>query len=1323
MRSILLIAALLLNLRYIHATYFEQINTREGLIHPSVLSISQDSLGRLWFGTEQGISIFDGSRVQSYNGDDLDLGTLYSGCVVREIVNDNIGNVFLQSSSGLIKYDIAKSTFRHVFNGKVSALCSHRGSIYFVSEKKLYKWNNYNNQKVYVMDMPVNATRLIIDDNEKWAVSDKGLFYANDDFKFIHLTDIPLYSLYKSKKNEIWAGSKNFGLLRITQEHDTIVYNVHNSQILGLNSNDIREITEDKDENIWFGSFNGLYKFDLKKNRFIPYIRNNRQGALSHSSVYSVYIDKDYTLWAGTYFGGVNYTDLNQDNFIFNTASDNKNSLSHPVVGDMTEDGNHNIWICTEGGGLNMYNPADKTIRQFKSDKFPYYLPNTNLKTIVFDKQHSKFYIGTRSNSLWSYDMKTGSFHHFDKGGFSHAALSIVNVVRQREDSLFLSTDGGVFLYTLNDNKLKKIHQLNNGYASISIINGNQLWILNNRIYIYDINNLNLIEEYQCYANGVLCKPLRMIQASDGSIYIGTYNNGIIKLDPQKKTFESFPKNDPLLLNDYCYRIAETHNGNLVTIGNKGIVIFDPTGKVLQFLEAGKSIPITSFTRDCGLLVAQDGTIYAGGSNGMIGFKEKQTNPNNNTDLYFSALYIDNTLISPDDNSGILSHALYNVSSIGISYTHRKIEIPFSSKRNITQFSHYVYEYKLTGIDNAWNNITGNSIVYTKLPTGHYTLKMRNKINHNDAISLHINILPPWYFTWWAWIIWISIFIISIYATMLYLRNKARTKAIILAERVENEKIKEINEAKLKFFTSVSHEFRTPLTLITGLIEQIINTNELPASIYRKMLKVIHQSEHLNELITELIEFRKFEQDKVTLKVTPVDSTIFFQEIYDNFRIIAMQKNITFTMTDSAHHVRLFVDVHQMGKVAYNLLSNAFKYTPENGRVNMDLSMEDTIFMLRISDTGIGMKKDDLPFIFERFFQAKNNGHKDDSKYSSGIGLALVKNIVEKHKGTIKVESQPNRGSTFTVALKTGTEHFEGDEQIIVSHDEDKQDETGYISNNPEYYNNNLDYISPEENDRMQDNPVKPVILFVEDNADLLEVLKERFIAFYEVHTSCNGAEGLKKVRELKPDIVVSDIMMPEMTGIKLCDAIKKDMELCHIPVILLTALNMPEQNLNGLLHGADDYIGKPFHTQILLARCNNMIRARRLIYQQLSKQMDEDISLIATNNSDKEFLDKVTSIVEENLTNPNFNIDHIAEAMFMSRASFYSKFKELTKVTPNDFVNTYRLKKATSLLMSNDGMSISEISDALGFSSPNYFCRKFKECFNMTPTQYKKSK
>ena len=622
-----------------------------------------------------------------------------------------------------------------------------------------------------------------------------------------------------------------------------------------------------------------------------------------------------------------------------------------------------------------------------------------------------------------------------------------------------------------------------------------------------------------------------------------------------------------------------------------------------------------------------------------------------------------------------------------------------------------------------WNTSVGNSIIYTNLPTGKYTLELRNKSDISDIKKLHIQILPPWYFTWWAWCLWLTIALAVALFVISNIKNRLKAKALINAERMEKEKIKEINEAKLKFFTSVSHEFKTPLTLIIGLMEQIINTNDLPSSVYKKMLKVIHQSEHLNKLITELIEFRKFEQGKMILDVSPVNANAFFADIYENFKMISKQKNLDFKINKTSAYVNIYIDQLQMGKVVNNLLSNAFKYTPENGKISIDMDIDtaNSLFIFKISDTGIGMTKEDLPYIFKRFYQAENNLHKNDSKYSSGIGLALVKDIVETHKGIIEVKSKQNKGTTFTVKLKLGYKHFINDKNVKLSHNINNLSETNSDTKKQEYYNTELTSSIDEYNNDSMDNSVKPAILFVEDSTDLLEVLKERFSDLYEVYTAHDGIEGLEKTKKIKPDIVVSDIMMPRMTGIELCDAIKKDLDLCHINVILLTALNMPEQNLEGLLHGADDYIGKPFHTQILLARCNNMIRSRRFIYQKLSKQMDEDISMIATNKSDKAFLDKVTAIVETNLVNPEFSIDNIAEEMCISRASFYNKFKELTKVTPNDYINTYRLKKATQLLIANDEMSIAEISDMLGFSSPNYFCRKFKECFNMTPTQYKK--
>lgn len=1322
--KLLIFIIVLINIQPTQAFFFKHINTSNGLSNPCILALTQDSFGRIWIGTEHGINIFDGNKVQSYENHILERKAL-NNYRIKNIISDNKGNVFFISSSGLVKYDINTQTFNTICEKSINSLFYHKGDIYFTSKKKLYKWNNYTNKEIFINRLPINATQIIIDDNyDKWIIADNGLYYTKDFFDYKKISNHIFYYLYKSKSNQIWAGSKEKGLFRIYNPDSIVIYNKENSSSKGLLNNNIRMITEDKKGNIWFGTFNGLYKYDVHKDSFKSYTRENKQGSISNSSVYSVFIDKDNKLWVGTYYGGVNYTDLSQENFMYVTASDNKNSLSHPVVGNMTEGNDGNIWICTEGGGLNLYDINNKTIKQFKSKKYPFYEPHTNLKSIIYDKENDYLYIGTLFKSLFKFDIAKKKFSNIININTVNNDLKTINIIEKKGDSLFISTDSNIYLYSLKHNKLRTIHKLTaKKFTHILIVNNNELWIDDNGIRVYDIYNLKEKAEHKINKIGIPYRITHMKQVSNGDIYLCTIGNGLLKYDSKKNLIEQFSKTSSTILNKYCYKVDETKKGNIISIGNEGVIIFDKKGKVLQFLKTGSSIPISSFTRDCGLFVASDSTIYIGGSNGLIAFKEKEYTEINDTELYFSELYINNSHVSPSENNDILNKALNCTDKIYLPSYVSKMEITFSSKKNITQFNQFSYEYRIKEIDKIWNNSVGSSIIYSKLPTGKYTLELRNKNDISTIKCLQIHVLPPWYFTWWAWSIWITIVTISIWFITSNVKNRLKAKALIYAERLEKEKIKEINEAKFKFFTSVSHEFRTPLTLIIGLVEQIINTSNLPSSVYKKMLKVINQSEHLNQLITELIEFRKFEQGKMILDVSPVNANAFFTDIYENFKMISKQKNLDFTINKTSADMNIYIDRLQMGKMANNLLSNAFKYTPENGKISIDMDIDtaDSLFIFKISDTGIGMAKEDLPYIFERFYQAENNSHKNDSKYSSGIGLALVKNIVEAHKGIIEVESEPNKGTRFTVKLKLGYEHFINDKNVKLSHSTNNL----YVTNNDikkqEYYDTELTTSTDSDKSILTDNSVKPAILFVEDNPDLLEVLKEHFSELYEVYTAVDGIEGLAKTKEIKPDIVVSDIMMPRMTGIELCDSIKKDLELCHIPVILLTALNMPEQNLEGLLHGADDYIGKPFHTQILLARCNNMIRSRRLIYQKLSKQMDEDISLVATNKTDKTFLEKVTAIVENNLVNPEFSIDNIAEEMCMSRASFYNKFKGLTKVTPNDYINTYRLKKATQLLMANDEISIAEISDMLGFSSPNYFCRKFKEYFNMTPTQYKK--
>lgn len=1308
----------------LHAVYFNKLTSEDGLVHPSVLSIAQDSLGRIWFGTENGLSIYDGKRIVSYRPYQQIPGKiLFRGNDVYNITCSFDGDVFIQTSLELLRYEMTTGKFSLVYNQKVSAMYAKNGEVWFVIHDKLYKWNSYSKKLVFNMNIPLkNISRILFaDDGKKWFVSEEGLSYTEDDIHFIKKSSISFYSIFESTIGDIWLGCKDKGLWRIDKEGLISNYDMHNANNKGLMSNNVRQISEDANGNIWFGTFNGLYMYDLSTDSFISYVRAPEGGGLSQSSVYSVFIDPNNILWIGTYFGGVNYANLGEDRFVYYSTSGAKTTLSHPVVGEMLEDNRGNIWICTEGGGINLLYPKEKKIHQFKTKNFPYFSPQTNIKSIAYDDSCEILYIGTTFNGLYSYDIKKNIFNKESNKMNNEITLNSINVVRKDGDSLILSTNESVYIYSLRHKSYHPFfYQQGDRYAYVSPVIEKEFWIVDNHIHKINMENLKETNLYILSDSLHRIQPKRILQTKDKNIYVGTYGNGIMKLDKSQNKFVNFPSSHSSLLSSFCFQLAETINGNLVTIGDKGVAIFSKEGKILQLMNAGKNIPLTSFTRDCGLLVASDGTIYVGGTNGLISFKERKQNNKFTNELYFSDLWLDGRLIYPNEENSILSSTLPFTKTVSLPYSHSRIEVSFASKNNITQFNQSIYEYRLLGIDNIWHQTNENSIIYTNLPTGKYTLELR-ELNYNGKTSstckLKIQITPPWYFTWWAWLIWIVLALLPVYLIIQNIRNRARTRMLIETEKMEKEKIREVDEAKFKFFTSVSHEFRTPLTLIIGLIEQIVHSYKLPTVVQNKMIKVMRQSEHLSRLVTELIEFRKYEQNIVRLNVSPLLMNQFVENICDGFHSVAMKKNITFTFEKDPTNVKVYVDIYQMEKVVYNLLANAFKYTNVGGKVKVTLQSDPLIgfFKLQVSDTGIGIPEDDLPHIFNRFYQVKDNNIR--STRGSGIGLALVKDIVEKHKGTVCVQSSLGKGTTFIVTLLLGYSHLENCEYIMLTENND------ISSSLTTWSDPNMIEEEDTENDILPTDTFegkKPHILFVEDNSELRIILKEYFERFYEVDVAPNGIIGMEKVKDIHPDLVVSDVMMPGMSGTELCSQIKNDIELCHIPVVLLTALNMPEQNLEGLLLGADDYIGKPFNIQILLARCNNIIRSRRLLHQKFSKQADADMTLLATNHLDRNFLNKVSETIEHNIANSDFNIDTLAAELCMSRASFYNKFKDLTHSTPNDFINTYRLKKAASLLIQNDYMTVSEISDAMGFSSPNYFCRKFKEYFSVTPTQFK---
>lgn len=1320
-----------------YSTHFKHLGMEDGLAHPAVLAIFQDSLGRVWFGTEEGISIYDGNRIHSYKSySNKEDHQLFKGDVVKKIVSISGGDVFFKTGKALVKYDIRKEVFSIVWEKKIHTIYGSHEIVWVVADNELFKWNDSKQQLSLHCKLPFDITNsfLIDKQNRKWFATPQGLFVTTDDLHFENVISIPnVNSVFESSNGSIWAGSQSDGLICVTG-NDVRVYNVQKCSSKGLHSNQIREIAEDRSGHIWFGSFNGLYKYDIPKEQFSSYIREDRAGGFTHSSVYAVFIDREEVLWAGTYFGGVNYAAISQTALTFYNTSDRHNFLSSPVVSDMLEDPKGNVWICTEGGGLNMLQAENKVIKRFTSTAFPYFLPCANLKSVLYDSDNQRLYIGTNSQGLCTYDVKLDKFHYEVLPNVAAKELKTINVMAKDGDRLFLSTNNGLYVYSLQTQKDSLLYKYPMTYAHISIDSNKRLWLcINNNIHLFDLTTLERIHTYCLGEQDIHNRIIYAFHSSKKRTYVCSYGKGMLKFNSDNGLFEPFPKKSSPLLSNYCYKIVETPSGQLIVTGDKGITVLNEEGEALKSFFLGESLPLGAFTRDCGLLVGTDGTVYVGGTNGLASFNEKETfAPVQQKDLYFTELYVHGNQVHPNDADGILSNGLPFTEEIVLTHTQNKIDLLFTTKTHAPKLGQDIYEYKLNGLDKTWYQTVNKSLSYTNLPPGSYVLEVREKKYLSGEAGAYkrllITVLPPWYATWWALLIWFVWFCLLAGVVIHIMLVRRRLQESILKEQLEKNQIREIDEAKFRFFTNVSHEFRTPLTLIIGQLEVLLQNRNVTPFINNKLTKIIRQTQHLNNLVTELIEFRKYEQEQKTIKVSEYSLNQYINSEYESFRELALQRNIEYLMFPCDEDVKVWFDGEQMRKVIYNLLSNAFKYTPRQGKIHINLSVDHSkeVIYIRIMDSGVGMEAKDLERIFDRFYQADNKMPDPIFTAGSGIGLALTKSIIETHKGIIEVRSQTGYGTIFTITLQLGINHLLNKKHIVFIN---KVANEMLVYPQPNLCNlqgqsDALEKQVVEEEEKTDVEKVnqaeKPVVLLVEDNQELLNILVDIFSPFYRTQTAMNGQEGYELIRENKPDLVVSDIMMPVMTGTELCVKVKSDIELCHIPIVLLTALSMPGQTLDGLTRGADDYIYKPFNAQILLARCNNIIRSRRLLYQQFAQTANSDLSLVATNQLDKEFLENITDFIDENMFEADFSMNKIASKMCMGRTTFYNKFKALTGVSPNDFVNSYKLKQAAVLLRTHKYLSIAEIADKLGYNTPSYFCRKFKEQFEVSPSQFR---
>ena len=1323
------------------AIFFKHIGTSDGLAQLSVMSIYQDELGRMWFGTYEGISIYDGEKIINHKpliNPDLypELAGKIKASSTFNIVEDKKKNIFLRTDYALVKYNIKTDEVKLISPDNVHTIAAIDGEIWFSKSDTIFCWNDElglsepiikTNTKGSITKIHKSANKIV------WIGTSQGLYKkANTDQQPVLV--IPrkdIAEIYETSLGDIWVGCRMEGMYKIDKNGSITEFMHQSGNPNSIASNQIRAFLEDKKGNLWIGTFNGLQKYEPKTREFTLYYPSKQPGSLKHASIFSLYQDKQGTIWIGTYYGGVNYFNPDSDIFTYYTDDPLRNDcLSHVYVGNMAEDKDHNIWICTEGGGLNRLDRKTGKFTHFVASEKENSIAHNNLKAIVYDKKRHSLYIGTHTGGMSRYDISKDRFTNFlslwknnpDTPG------KIIHSMQIRGDSLIITARNGVFLMNLEDETVHPLFK-DKGISGLQVLidSNNQLWISQSgALNIIDLNNGNHTKVFNSGEKGLGNFPItKMLETANGDIFITTRGSGIYRFKPQTDIIERFTVENGSLTSNYCYNIAETQQGNLILTSEKGLSFFLPEKGTVEHLVLGANgIIISAFNDGCGLLVAENGQIFAGGTDGLTTFFEDDLfSLNKQYNIYFSGLQISNKTIRPNDQSKILSETLAYTDKIILNHKQNNIIISFASNNYIGMLDTYMYEYKLEGFDAEWINTEKSNIYYTNLNPGEYTLKIREKeINKNrpaQEIEMGIAIKAPFYASPLFIALYISISLLIITTLIYYRYSKIKLKTSLELEKKDKEHIEELSQAKLRFFTSISHEFRTPLTLIISQVEVLLQNSGLSPTIYNKILKIYKHTFQMRKLISELLDFRKFEQNHVTLNIVEKDFVSFVKEIFLNFYEYSASHQITYTFQSKPQNISLWFDPEQMQKVIYNLLSNAFKYTKIQGFIEVIVSEKEDTVDLQVVDNGIGIGEKDLEKIFDRFYQAENTSV-ILPETGTGIGLALAKSIVKSHHGLISVKSQTGYGSIFTVALKKGTEHFMNDPGAQLSNsgrtNENVKPDT---LPNPLFMEAMTD--SPETTIVEDSKEERYTILIVEDHEELLQTLIALFSPLYRVVIARNGEEGLQKAIAELPDLILSDIMMPRMTGTEMCLKIKSNLDLCHIPVVLLTALTSSEQNMEGLQRGADDYIGKPFNAKLLIARCNNLIRNRKLLQNKYRQQSTTDTNLLATNKLDLNFIEKVEKVILDNLDNPEFDVNQLAQEMALGRSTLFSKFKGLTGMTPNEFILNYKLKQAANFLRNNPEMQIVDISDRLGFSSARYFSRCFKAQFSASPVEYRK--
>jgi len=991
------------------------------------------------------------------------------------------------------------------------------------------------------------------------------------------------------------------------------------------------------------------------------------------------------------------------------------------------------VWITTRAGGLYIY---DNKLTKQKSKK--YY--DINIYSACEDSK-GNIWLGTRGKGLQVGDDQ--HYIHQATDTNSLAADPVFCILQDRKQRMWIGTfGGGLDLAVPKKDKYIFRHFFNKTYGQKEIRticedrNG-WIWVgTSEGVFVFDpdriIKDPNDFYQYNLDNHALKSNEIKsIIQDKKGRIWIAESGIGFcvanIKNDYKDISFTHYTVNDGLV-HSVVQAFIEDDEGNIWVSTEYGISCFNPENKIFNNYFFSNDILGNVYTEGCAKL--KDGRLAFGTNHGLIILNTKQIkNKEKIPSVTFTDLKLNGISVRPADMDSPLTAALAYTDAISLKYYQSSFVIDFSTFdypiSTNTRFS-----YKLEGYDDDWSiPSTLNFAAYKNLPAGTYYLHVKacsvSGIWSDNEETLEIKVTPPFWATGWAFFVYILIAGIIMYFVYRTIRNINNLRNKIKVE-------KQLTEYKLVFFTNISHEFRTPLTLIQGALDRIHRTHNIPKEI-RYSIKLMDKStQRMLRLINQLLEFRKMQNNKLALSLEETDVIAFLYEIYLSFQDTAESKNMDFKFIPSVNSYKMYIDKGNIDKIAYNLLSNAFKYTPSGGKIEFSIYIDKQkqLLIMKVTDTGVGIPKEKRNELFKRFMQSSF------SSDSIGVGLHLTHELVHVHKGNICYEENPSGGSIFIVTLPTDSSIYQSNDFLIPENailKEEAQNHPSLSALNEE----NAHSESEEEIDKEVENIEKELktelnasdqegplnkrkILIIEDDNDVREFLKEELTPYFEVAAEADGKNGLEYAHNNDIDLIISDVMMPGYNGFEITRKLKSDFSTSHIPIILLTALNAAESHLEGVKSGADSYITKPFSTKLLLASIFKLIEQRDKLKEKFSNDLSAKRPVMCTSDKDKEFVENLTKIVEEQLTNPEFTADDFASMMSLGRTIFYRKVRGVTGYTPKEYLRIMRMKKAAELL-STKKYTVSEVTYMVGINDPFYFSRCFKAQFGISPSSYQK--